>query len=399
MTAMDASVVVRRVDALLTIPAWAGALGFGVAAGALYWVLGPEQRGGVWVPLAEAFLSGRLHLVEDRPWLELIHWGDGIHHVPFPPVPAVTLMPVVAVMGPQTWDTELSLNTAGSVVGGANVGLAYLLLRRLGASGWPLVLLTVGFATSTHLWVAGMSGTHHYVQLVAVCFLLAALITACSGRWPLMAGLLLGLGAGSRLPVGLALPLLLVMYGTRPNRAHLWLLIGLAGPALGVAGYNVARFGDPMQFGRALIASGDQGQLVTSEPYYTEGLMSLTYIPRSLGWALLGGLSLQPPFVTPSMSGLSLLLTAPMIFLAVRARGWLAGVGAITFVVVMLPGLSHGAWGFAQWGYRFILDGMPLLLVLLAIAYRGRSAGRLLPASVAVGAVANLAGFWWVAHR
>lgn len=393
---MQASALVPRSTSVDAVPAWAAAVGFAVVAGVLYWVLGTDQRGGAWVPLAEAFLNGRLHLVEDRPWLELIHWREGVHHVPFPPVPAVTLMPAVALMGPQAWNTELSLNTAGAVVGGANVALAHLLLRRVGASGWPLILLTVGFATSTHLWVAGMSGTHHYVQLVAVFFMLAALLTAYSGRWPLVAGLLLGLGAGARLPVGLALPVLLVLYGTRPNRAHLWVLIGLAGPALVVAGYNLARFGDPMQFGRALIASGDEGDLVTSEPYYSDGLMSLTYVPRSLGWALFGGLSLQPPFVTPSLSGLSLFLTAPVVFLAVRARRPLVGIVAVTLVFVMLPGLSHGAWGFAQWGYRFILDGMPLLLVLLAVAYRGRPAGWLLPASVAVGAAVNLAGFWWV---
>jgi len=382
----------------LAVPAWIMALGFAAASAAVYWTLGPDQRGGVWVPLAEALLNGRLHLVEDRPWLELIHWADGVHHVPFPPIPAVTLLPAVALMGPQPWHTELSLNTAGAVGGGANVGLAFLLLRRLGVSGWALVLLTLGFATSTHLWVAGMSGTHHYVQLVAALFLLAALLTACSGRWPFVAGVLLGLGAGSRLPVGLALPLLLWMYGTRPSRAHLMLLIGLTGPALLVVAFNVARFGDPTEFGRALIASGEAGILVTSEPYYADGLMSLTYVPRSLGWALFGGLSLQPPFVTPSWSGLSLFLTAPMAFLAVRARGSTALVAAIVFFVVMLPSLSHGAWGFSQWGYRFLLDGMPIVLVLLAIAYRGRPAGWMLPATVAIGATANLAGFWWAAN-
>lgn len=377
---------------------WLAAAFVAVAFGILYWLLGPEQDGGVWVPLAEAFLDGRLHLDEDRPWLELIHWGGGVHHVPFPPVPAVTLMPAVALMSLQSPGTELSLNTAGAVVGGLNVGLTHVLLRRLGTSGWPLILLTVGFATSTHLWVAGMSGTHHYVQLVAVLFLLAALITAFSGRWPLLAGLFLGLGAGARLPVGLALPLLLLLYGTRPGRAHLLVLLGLAGPAIAVAGYNFARFGDITEFGRALIASGED-QLVTSEPYYPDGLMSLSYVPRSLGWALFGGLTFQPPFVIPSYSGLSLLLTAPVIFLALLARGRMAVVVGLTFVVVMLPGLAHGAWGFAQWGYRFILDGMPLLLVLLAIAYRQRRAGWLLPAPVVIGAAANLAGFWWAAQQ
>lgn len=52
---------------------WATAISLSVVFGTLYWILGPDQRGGHWVPLAEAFLQGRLHLTEDRWWLELIH--------------------------------------------------------------------------------------------------------------------------------------------------------------------------------------------------------------------------------------------------------------------------------------------------------------------------------------
>ena len=45
----------------------------------VYWITGPSASGDMWPPLAEAFLSGRLHLAEDRPWLELVPRaaGDG----------------------------------------------------------------------------------------------------------------------------------------------------------------------------------------------------------------------------------------------------------------------------------------------------------------------------------
>ena len=36
----------------------------------------------------------------------------------------------------------------------------------------------------------------------------------------------------------------------------------------------------------------------------------------------------------------------------------------------MVPNLAHGNPGFAQVGYRFIVDALPLLWVLLAIAFR-----------------------------
>ena len=67
---------------------------------------------------------------------------------------------------------------------------------------------------------------------------------------------------------------------------------------------------------------------------------------------------------------------------------------AITWLavgLVMLPDLMHGAWGFAQFGYRFILDAVPLLLLLLGWAYRERASWSLV-AAVAVGVLVHLYG-------
>jgi hypothetical protein len=66
----------------------------------------------------------------------------------------------------------------------------------------------------------------------------------------------------------------------------------------------------------------------------------------------------------------------------------------------MLPDVMHGSWGFAQFGYRFILDAVPLLLLLLGWGYRERASWSLV-AAVAVGVavhtwgivVMNLYGF------
>lgn len=365
--------------------AWT-AIGLAVAFSALYLVLGPDGTTGVYGPLADALLNGRLAIV-DRPWLELVPASPGSieQYVPLPPGPALTLMPAVALLGP-----EISVSAPAAIVGGANVSLAYLLARRLGAERAALPI-AIAFATATHLWVAGNGGPHHYAQLVGVAGTLIALLAAAYRRVPVLAGLALGLAAASRLPMGLTLPLILWLYGSRPSRDHLLVLVGILGPALAVAGYNVARFGSPTDFGYARIPSGESG-LVTDEWWYSEGILSLSYIPRSLGWALFGGLSLEPPFLSPSWMGMTLILTAPVIFLAVRARGALAAVAGVAIVAVLLPDLAHGAWGFSQWGYRFVLDAMPAIVVLLAIAYR-RGPDVALYGAIAVGLVANLAGF------
>ncbi|HKO34449.1 MAG TPA: hypothetical protein VJY85_11955 [Candidatus Limnocylindria bacterium] len=370
----------------------------GAMALVVYWITGPSVHGDMWPPLAEAFLSGQLHLAEDRPWLELVPRAAGGQYVPLPPVPALTLIPAALFTGPDTSWGELDGNVYASIVGAINVSLAYWLLR-----GWGVALasrrwLTVGFALTTHWWVAGMAGPHHYAEICAVMFALGSLNLAVRGRDPLVAGLLLGLAAGSRLPAGLAFPAVAAIYarqaGWHIRPAQLRLAAGVAVPALFLAIYNVARFGSPIDFGYAHIPSGETG-LITDEPWFSEGLMSVTYIPRHLKVMFYDGFQIvgDAPFLKPSFSGASLVLTAPFLFLSVLARGRIVPWLWLGVVLVMLPDLMWGSWGFAQFGYRRILDAIPLLLLLLGIAYRDRPTW-VLRALVVFGIVVHAYGIY-----
>ena len=370
----------------------------GAMALVVYWLTGPSVHGDMWPPLAEAFLSGQLHLAEDRPWLELVPRAAGGQYVPLPPVPALTLIPAALITGPDTSWGELDGNIYASIVGAINVGLVYWLLR-----GWGVALasrrwLTVGFALTTHWWVAGMAGPHHYAEICAVMFALGALNLAVRDRAPLVAGLLLGLAAGSRLPAGLAFPAVAAIYarqaGWHIGPAQLRLAAGVAVPALLLAIYNVARFGSPIDFGYAHIPSGETG-LITDEPWFSEGLLSVTYIPRHLKVIFYDGFQIvgDVPFLKPSFSGASLVLTAPFLFLSVLARGRIVPWLWLGVALVMLPDLMWGSWGFAQFGYRRILDAMPLLLLLLGLAYRDRP-DWILRAFVVFGIVVHAYGIY-----
>ena len=158
--------------------------------------------------------------------------------------------------------------------------------------------------------------------------------------------------------------------------------------------WNVARFGSPIDFGYAHIPSGETG-LITDEPWFSEGLLSVSYIPRHLKVIFLDGFQVvdQAPFLKPSLSGASLVLTAPFLFLATLARGRFVPVLWVSVVLVMLPDLMWGSWGFAQFGYRRILDAMPLLLLLLGLAYRER-VDWLARALVVWGIAVHAYGIW-----
>ncbi len=368
-----------------------------------YWLTGPgDNVPDSFVPLADAFLHGRISIPVDRPWLELVpvNDGSGAQYSPFPPVPAVVLVPLVALT--QLLGTgELPSELYSAVLGAANVALVYWLLGRIGVAFGPRQLLTIGFAFTTHWWVAGMAGTHHWAQVVAVFFMLVALHIGLTRRWPVLAGLALGLAAGSRLPMAFSLPLFLVLYGDRwrPTRAQTLLFAGIALPALLIAWYNVARFGSPFDFGYAHIPSGETG-IVTDEPWFRHGLVSPLYIPRHLYAILLQSFEWRDafPFLAPSFSGLALTLSAPFLFWS--AAAWrvrkiepLVPIAMLSVVLVLLPDLTHGSWGFAQFGYRFVLDAVPILLLLLGWAYRERASAWLIVA-VALGVAVHAYGIY-----
>jgi len=369
---------------------------------AAYWFTGPANTPDSFVPLADAFAHGRLSIPVDRPWLELVPVNDwtGAQYSPFPPVPAVILVPFVMLtqalgMG------ELDPSIYAAVLGAANVALVYLLLGHVGVAFRPRQVLTIGFAFTTHWWVAGMAGTHHWAQVVAVFFFLLALLVGLSRRWPILAGLFLALAAGSRLPVAFSLPLFLAFYanGWRVTSAHVRLLVGIAVPALLIAAYNVARFGSPFDFGYAHIPSGETG-IVSDEPWFRYGLVSPLYIPRHLYAIFLQSFDWRDtfPYLAPNFTGLSLTLSAPFYFWSanawrIRALQPLVPVALLCVVLVMLPDVMHGSWGFAQFGYRFILDAAPLLVLLLGWGYRERVTTSLLVA-VAVGVAVHAYGIY-----
>lgn len=360
-----------------------------LAALSMYLAVGPTDAGGdEYIPLAGALLHGQ-PTVEARSWIELVPTSAG-WLVPFPPAPVLFYLPVVALMGVQPWHAELGVGVMPAILGGLSVGLAYLMLRRrLAVAEGPALWITAGFATTTLWWAAGVGGTHLMAQTSAVLFLLAALYLGLGDRRPVMAGLLFALAVGSRLPVGLAFPLFFYLY-----RGRTWLFIAGALPVAALVGlYNLARFGSPFDFGYTRIPSGTG--LVTDEPWYANGIMSPLYIARGVGAALfsLPKLVAEAPFIRPSLYADSLLLTAPFLLGVIWVRGRLALVVAGSIALVVLVDLMHGNPGFAQFGYRFILDSMPLWLVLLGIAFRNR-APPLFRLAVVLGAIVAAYGLW-----
>ena len=376
------------------------ALGVTLAVAVVYLLsTPPSQPLAYFVPLADAFLHGRIYVTEAPSWLsELVPATVG-WYVPYPPMPAVFLLPFVALFGP-----DVPQQIVSALVGAASAGLLFLTVGRLGLRGRARLGLVAVFAFGTVLWWGASEGSAWlFAQAVAVLFSAAALLLATHRRAPIVVGLLLGCATISRLPVGLTAPFILaVAVGlplpfTRADvrrvfRPAMAFAVGLAIPVGLYALYNIARWGTPVDLGYVKIPG------VLQDPIYADhGILSIFYIPRHLYAIFLRSFDFQEqfPWFRPSWWGLSLFLTTPLYLWLARApwrdprvRWACVGIG-----LALIPIVTHGNVGITQWGYRFSLDVQVPLFALLALAFAGRTQRDWRPIAAGVAALlVNLYG-------
>jgi hypothetical protein len=358
-----------------------------VVAGLFFLLIGPGQQDtDPFNLLASALLAGRLSIAEPMPWLEGIPAPDG-WYVPLGPGPALLLLPVVALVGPHVVDSGALAAIAGAIA----VWLAWGLVRQVGGTIRHAAWLTLGLAFGSELtWVATSGGPHNLEHALSMAAMFAVLRLVIADRAPGAAGVLWSFAVACRVPIALGLLLLAWRY----RRRVVWVLAGAAPVAILLAAYNFARFGSPFDFGLARIVGGDPPVSVLDEHWYEHGIFALDYLPRSLHTMLLRSFDLvdEPPWIRPNWTGASILLTMPVLLWLWRARDRSLVVPWLTVLLILVPDLLHGVAGFAQFGYRFICDVLPILWWLLAwvAVHRGLTLGMRL--ALVAGIVVNVYG-------
>jgi hypothetical protein len=159
-------------------------------------------------------------------------------------------------------------------------------------------------------------------------------------------------------------------------------------------GYNYLRFNHALDFGYFYMNVDAR----VAEDMRTYGWFNLHYIPRNL-WAMW----LEMPKwdatnhrLVLDSNGLSLLLTTPALVYLLWARKRAPFVvGAwVALAFLLVPLVTYYNTGWRQFGYRFSLDCMAPILVLLAVAAEQsrRWPMRLL---ILLGVLVNAWGVWW----
>lgn len=344
-----------------------------------------------YIHLADALLHGQLHLLNTENLYDLLVVGDRAY-VAGSPLPAVLLMPIIALLNVSFSDILFSI-----IVGAINVGLVHAIFHR------PWLTILFGLATP-HLYMAALGSVWLTAHLVALLFALPALYFGWRRERWLLAGLMLGLAGLARPSLWFGSVFFAAYILLRHRDRSAWRpLVAFALPvAAGVAvhlAYNAARFGDPLDFGYAYTA-GAPNVIATYARYggFHPRFLSCNLSVAFLNPPIINGY--VPPFlyracdyllegvtvgegvtgITPNPLGMSLLLATPAFLLLLGARARTPAIAAawLGVLAVMLPLWSYHNTGSAQFGYRYWMDAAPFWLLLLACSYPpGATAGRL----------------------
>ncbi len=366
-----------------------------------------------YVHLADSFLRGQLHHEgnppgqndwacydwEDHDSCPNNRWSFGNQeryrwYVSFPPLPGAVIAPAVAIFG-----TDIHDRLFWAWIAGFGPALLFVLLRHLRESGHSRrtrkedLALTALFAFGTVFFFVAVQGTVWFAaQSVAIPLLMAYLLFGIDARRPVLAGLMLGL-----------------VFLCRPTTAFLAIFFGLealrtsqredseasehgffretflrlrgadwgvllrkvalfSAPILVIGGIamwmNQARFEDPFEFGHTYL------QIRWRARIERWGLFNYHYFAKNLSVFLAGlpWLTLDFPHLLVSRHGLALWVTTPTLLMVLwTKRGPFTRALFAAVIPVALMNLCYQNSGWIQFGYRFALDYMPLLFVLLAV--------------------------------
>jgi hypothetical protein len=396
------------------------ALAFGVFALAVYLASNPVRSNvyAHYVWQADAWLHGRTEIawpVSDGP-VHNDYYHDvvalpgkpGFAQIPFPPLPAIVLLPAVALFGLNT-DAEL----VAAFIGAFNAALAWLVAYRLARRPSVALAAALFFAFGTVAWVAAARGSTWYLAHdLAITFSLLAVLAALAGR-QMRAGLLLGVATLARLTVAFGAPFVLLSGSGSTRRRALGTAAGLAPPIAFLVLYNLASTGQVLQPGYEQLYRTETPAIAGL--YHADWLLvDPRYIPQNLAIMLFEPPRLEaqcavvplqrcadPSSVTlvPDPLGMSLLLTSPAWLLALvalrRPRSDLVTGSALAIGAIAIVDLMHFSQGWVQFGYRFSNDWAPFGLVLVTIGLDRVGLRRGALALIALSVVVNLWGVAW----
>lgn len=322
----------------------------------------------VW--LADAWLHGKPYLPHfPGDWIDAIPY-HGRAYVYQAPLPAVMMLPFVAIWGLNANQTALSIALAG-----LGIAAAYRVARLIGVSRrWAALLCAFLLFGTSYAYCASGGDVWYIAHSGAVAFTLLALAELLGPRVPWRVALWALCAAFCRYPMALAFPAYAIALWPQV-RAAPWRLAGVAlvGALFVIpsALYNYVRWGTFADVGfTKFYRTMDIGRTDPAPPFALKNLaMQLHFYlvepPHVIA---------RPPYLIAGFFGTALTYTSPALLIALFAPIRERAVQLLWFASACcaIPALLYYSTGMVQLGARHALDVIPFSYALMAYAIRSR---------------------------
>ncbi len=294
---------------------------------------------------------------------------EGKIYVPFPPGASFALLPFLII------DGNVTQQQASIILGSINIAIIYILLTNFTSQKNSVLLsLFFGFGTS-FFWSAVVGTTWFFAHVVLVFFLTTSLLFHFKKLY-FLSGVFFALAVLTRMSVILSGIFFLLELFKTPKK----FLSFLMGAFIFIPiffSYNYLRFGDVFETGYKKVYQ----QYKNSNLKYSVGQKFNYFDVRNIPSHLYAFLSMPPDIsisdgtirqIRPSPFGMGVLFTSPLLFLALlpkfkNKRELNLYIGSI---FAAIPVFMHYAQGWVQFGYRFVLDFIVFLMIILTIRFK-----------------------------
>jgi len=334
--------------------------------------------------LANSFLKRSWTIINPPAFRYDLSQHQGNVYLYWGPVPAIVIMPMMIIFGQNLSDFSYT-----ALFGAINVFLMSLLITKFSSlvknklSNKDIILLTLFFAFGTVNFAVSVVGrvwfTSQVISLTPFLISLILLVEFLSSKKPfsfIISFLFLLAAAGGKLTYLLYIPmhiysLFLNGFSIKKISHYLTTLFLLTCLFLSVYGfYNYKRFNNPLE-------TGYNYQTENSEFAYLRekyGRYNFHYLTTNIKYQLLNPLGFDShfPFIQPNLKGNGLFITSPLfLFIFWKVRKTFKNKYCRLLILGVLPVflqlmLFYGT-GASQFGARYLLDLIPILILIISM--------------------------------
>jgi hypothetical protein len=321
--------------------------------------------------LAVQFIKGHVSLA---PTIDLpvgdISIFNGKYYMYFGPLASIILMPFVAFFGKSFPQLVIGLGTLA-----VSFFAIYSISRSFKFSKIDALWLCLFFVFSTVLFSNSIINiTSYLVEALGVPLVLLSLVEYFGKKRPLLVGLFLGLAVLTRITLILALVFFVLEFVKKrfSKQQFLLFLLPFSFCLIFYGGYNYLRF-------HSFLETGYSYHIAHPYPLsknYEYGEMNIIHLPANLYSFFIKppdpilyyskGFVFRFPYLKANPWGMAIWFTSPLFLLLFRfKKNKYTLSSAVATLFLAAPLFTYFSVGFAQFGYRYALDFLPFIFLLL----------------------------------